>query len=111
MQLLTLIVPIPYNILYLLVLCAVRLKGFVLLSLTTKGKLPWSVARSDGELKHMKEACDLAQVCAQQGCPEVAELIAYCRSANRSVRPNYDTVREMLTRLQARKVRKEFCVE
>ena len=80
------------------------MQGLVLLALTSGGSLPWVVAKSDAELQQMKERCDIAKLCAQQGCPELAQLIAMCRGANRSVRPSYDAIKQLLTTMLNRKV-------
>jgi hypothetical protein len=76
----------------------------VLLSLTSKGTLPWSVSKSDDECKKMKQQCDISKLCNERGLPEVAELILICRNAERTVRPNYDVLAQLLTKMHARKV-------
>jgi hypothetical protein len=79
-------------------------QGLVLLSLTSEGRLPWSVAKSDAECLKMKESCDIRKLCAQQGVPEVAELILQCRSAARHVRPDYAAMGAILSKMRDRKV-------
>lgn len=76
----------------------------MLISLTSGGLLPWSVAKSEGELKRMKAECDVAKLCAERGMPEVGELILRCRSAVRTVRPDYDALAQLLAAMQSRKV-------
>jgi len=76
----------------------------VLISLTSGGLLPWSAAKSEGELKRMKAECNVAKLCAERGMPEVGELILRCRSAARTVRPDYDALAQLLAAMQSRKV-------
>eukprot|EP00598_Pedospumella_elongata_P004832 CAMPEP_0184979866 /NCGR_PEP_ID=MMETSP1098-20130426/9961_1 /TAXON_ID=89044 /ORGANISM="Spumella elongata, Strain CCAP 955/1" /LENGTH=550 /DNA_ID=CAMNT_0027503201 /DNA_START=246 /DNA_END=1898 /DNA_ORIENTATION=+ len=77
--------------------------GWVLVSLTSGGTLPWSVSKSDEECKRLKEQCDIVKLCAERGMPEVGELILTCRQAVRTVRPNYDALQQLLTAMQLRK--------
>ena len=79
-------------------------QGYVLISLTSGGLLPWSVAKSEGELKRMKADCDVAKLCAERGLPEVGELVLRCRRAGRTVRPDYDALAQLLTSMHSRKV-------
>jgi hypothetical protein len=79
-------------------------QGLVLLSLTSNGRLPWSTAKSDAECLEMKRSCDVRKLCAAQGVPELADVVLSCRNAARNVRPDYDALRALLTKMLDRKV-------
>lgn len=76
----------------------------MLLSLTMGGVLPWSSAKSDAEIKQMKESCDIKRLSATQGVPEIGEIVTLCRTAARTSRPDYDAIQQLLNALSARKV-------
>ena len=84
--------------------CFIIMQGFVLLSLTSGGLLPWSGSKSDSECKQIKQDCDIRKLCADSGVAEVADIILICRNASRTVRPNYDELATFLTRMRDRKV-------
>jgi hypothetical protein len=46
-------------------------QGYVLLSLTSTGQMPWSGASSDAQCLQSKENCDIDALSAERGCPEV----------------------------------------
>jgi hypothetical protein len=48
------------------------MQGYVLLSLTSAGQMPWSGASSDTQCLQIKEECDIEVLSVERGCPEVS---------------------------------------
>lgn len=80
------------------------LQGLVLLSLTSESRLPWSGTRSEEECRRTKQACDIKKLCTEQGLPELSEIILACRTAVRTVRPDYEAFHKVLVKMRDRKV-------
>lgn len=68
------------------------------------GILPWSSAKSDAEVKQMKASCDIKNLSAAQGVPEIGEIVTMCRGAVRTARPDYDAIQHLLNAMSTRKV-------
>eukprot|EP01038_Epipyxis_sp_PR26KG_P012205 gene12205-16349_t len=77
--------------------------AFVLLSLRTRGLLPWSTAKSHEEGLKMKSECDVTQFSFDLDCPEIGEIIKESRLNTYSQPPNYNRYKELLTQMKDRK--------
>ena len=72
---------------------------YMLLSLCSRGKLPWSVATSDSELHEMKKACDILSFCKKNGCDEIGEMIMKARAMDYDSEPNYEEFGSLLKKM------------
>ena len=70
--------------------------GYVLLSLTSKGKLPWSIATSDTQVYQLKSACDVTQLTRDRGVHQLADIINHCRNLKFEETPNYNLYQTLL---------------
>ena len=70
--------------------------GYVLLSLTSKGKLPWSIATSDTQVYQLKSACDITNLTRDRGVHQLADIINHCRNLKFEETPNYDLYHSLL---------------
>ena len=73
--------------------------GYMLLSLCSQGKLPWSVAKSDSELYDMKRSCEILKTCKGYGCAEIGEVIMKARAIDFDAEPNYEEFNCLLKRM------------
>ena len=104
-----------------------RFQAYVLLSLSSQGKMPWSAATSDAQCVQMKESCDVTRLAADAGCVEVkhsmhcvvtvkficsylqlGDIVKMCRGLKSGEAVDYDWCRSSLLHLKDRKV-SEFC--
>ncbi len=75
----------------------------VLLSLLTRGKLPWSNATSPGDLKNIFSQTNMSDLCRKMNLDEVGNIIAHCRTLKDSQKPNYSYCEEEFTKLNKKK--------
>ena len=73
--------------------------GYMLLSLCSNGKLPWSAAKSDSQLYEMKKACEILKLCKEYGCDEIGEIIKKARSMEFDAVPNYEEFVDLLKKM------------
>eukprot|EP01042_Synura_sphagnicola_P000475 gene475-504_t len=81
----------------------VEAMGYVLLSLSMGGNLPWSTAKSDEECRRMKKECDIRRLASDLDMPEVGEIILRCRSLSHTQEPDYDHYLGLLSAMSSRK--------
>lgn len=72
---------------------------YMLLSLCSRGKLPWSVATSDSELHEMKKGCEILSFCKKNGCDEIGEMIMKARAIDYDSEPNYEEFGSLLKKM------------
>jgi serine/threonine protein kinase len=78
--------------------------AFVLLSMCSQGRLPWSNATSEAEVLELKRACDVTELAASCQCGGLGEFVMRNRQSPADNAPDYAAFESVLQEMKALKV-------